>query len=245
MARTRGFGEMGDTAQAMIRTSQKSAGAMLDYAVRVQELNTTLAQRAVATWIDALRRQTELGQEATREVFESAEEQGDALRSFYGQWTGMFWGFPFSGALYGPRSFQRQAMRLEEPAAEATRTVAEAAVGGVEAVTGANGGLPIENYDELTVDEIVGQLGSLSAEELETVRAYEKLTKDRETLLYEIERNISFPIEGYDELNVDEISEQLDDLSEEELRRVRDYERRNKDRDTLLEQLERKIKATS
>ena len=245
MIRTRGFGEVGETTRTMIRTSQESAGAMLDYAVRVQELNTTLAQRAVETWIDALRRQTALGQDATREIFEKAEEQGDALRSFYGQWTGMLWSFPFSGALYGPRSFQRQGMRLVETATETTQTAAEATVGGVEAVTGANGGLPIENYDELTVDEIVGELGSLSAEELETVRGYEKLNKDRETLLYEIERAMSFPIEGYDELNVGEISAQLDELSEEELKRVRDYERRNKGRDTLLEQLERKIKAAS
>ncbi len=245
MVRTRGFGEMGDTARTMMRTSQESAGAMLDYAVRVQELNTTLAQRAVAAWIDALRRQTELGQDATREIFERAEEQGDALRSFYGQWTGVLWGFPFPSALYGPRSFGRQAMRLVEPVAETTRTAAEAATGGVEAVTEASGGLPIESYDELTVDEIAGRLGSLSAEELETVRAYEELNKDRETLLYEIERAMSFPIEGYDELNVGEISKRLDDLSEEELKNVRDYERRNKNRDTLLEQLERKIKAAS
>jgi len=251
MIKTRGFGEVGETTRTMIRTSQESAGIMLDYAVRAQELNTTLAQRAVETWIDALRRQTALGQDATREIFEKAEEQGDALRSFYGQWTGMLWRFP--GALYGPRSFQRQAMRLVEPAAETTRRTAEVAVGGVEAATGAavsgaavsgaNGGLPIENYDDLTVDEIAGQLGSLSVEQLEMVRGYEKLNKDRETLLYEIERAISFPIEGYDELNVGEISERLDDLSEEDLKRVRDYERRNKDRDTLLEQLERKITA--
>ena len=35
MVRTRGYGEMGDTAQTMVRTSQQSAGVMLDYAVRV------------------------------------------------------------------------------------------------------------------------------------------------------------------------------------------------------------------
>ncbi len=248
MIRTRGFGEVGETTQTMIRTSQQSAGVMLDYAVRVQELNTTLAQRAVETWIDALRRQTALGQDATREIFAKAEEQGDALRSFYGQWTGMLWSFPFSGALYGPRSFQRQGMRLvetaTETATETTRTAAEVAAGGAEAVTTtANGSLPIENYDELTVDEITGKLGSLSVEELEMVRGYEKLNKNRETLLSEIERALSFPIEGYDELNVGEISKQLDDLSEEELRKVRDYEKRNKARDTLLEQLDRKITA--
>lgn len=53
-----------------------------------------------------------------------------------------------------------------------------------------------------------------------------------------------FPIEGYDEMNVDEISGRLDGLSVEELRLVRDYEERNKKRETLLEQLDRKIRAS-
>jgi predicted phage-related endonuclease len=53
-----------------------------------------------------------------------------------------------------------------------------------------------------------------------------------------------FPIAGYDEMNVEEISERLDDLSVEELQLVRDYEERNKRRNTLLEQMDRKIRAT-
>jgi hypothetical protein len=57
--------------------------------------------------------------------------------------------------------------------------------------------------------------------------------------------NGGLPIEGYDELNVAEISGRLDSLSEEELKRVRDYERRNKNRETLIEQLDRKIRANS
>ena len=54
----------------------------------------------------------------------------------------------------------------------------------------------------------------------------------------------SFPIAGYDEMNVDEISKRLNDLSVEELRLVRDYEERNKRRQTLLEQMDRKIRAS-
>ena len=54
-----------------------------------------------------------------------------------------------------------------------------------------------------------------------------------------------FPIEGYDELSVDEVSGRLGDLSAEELRVVRDYEERNKNRDTILEQLDRRIRAGS
>ena len=53
-----------------------------------------------------------------------------------------------------------------------------------------------------------------------------------------------FPIEGYDEMNVEEISERLDGLSVEELQLVRDYEETNKKRETLLEQMDRKIRAS-
>jgi len=52
-----------------------------------------------------------------------------------------------------------------------------------------------------------------------------------------------FPIPGYDEMNVEEASKHLNDLSEEELRLVRDYEERNKKRETLLTQMDRKIRA--
>src|SRR5918997_1735860 len=51
-----------------------------------------------------------------------------------------------------------------------------------------------------------------------------------------------FPIEGYDELTVDEVSRHINALSSEQLRTVRDYEERNKNRDTILEQLDRKIR---
>ena len=54
----------------------------------------------------------------------------------------------------------------------------------------------------------------------------------------------AFPIEGYDEMNVDEISKRLNDLSVEELRLVRDHEERNKARESLLEQMDRKIRVS-
>ena len=53
-----------------------------------------------------------------------------------------------------------------------------------------------------------------------------------------------FPIEGYDEMNVEEVSARLDSLSVEELQLVRDYEELDKKRETLLEQMDRKIRAS-
>jgi len=56
---------------------------------------------------------------------------------------------------------------------------------------------------------------------------------------------VAFPIEGYDDMNVDEISERLRDLSVEELQLVRDYEELNEGRKTLLDQMDRKIGSAS
>jgi len=58
-------------------------------------------------------------------------------------------------------------------------------------------------------------------------------------------RDAQSPIEGYDEMTVEEASGRLGALSTEELREVRDYEERNKNRDTILEQLDRRIRGGS
>ena len=51
----------------------------------------------------------------------------------------------------------------------------------------------------------------------------------------------AFPIAGYDEMNVEEVSRHLDGLSDEQLRQVRDYEARNKNRETVLTQIDLKL----
>ena len=53
------------------------------------------------------------------------------------------------------------------------------------------------------------------------------------------------PIEGYDELNVEEVTSRLDGLSEAELRRVRNYEQRNKNRETLIAKVDRRLGDTT
>ena len=55
----------------------------------------------------------------------------------------------------------------------------------------------------------------------------------------------SFPIVGYDEKNVREITKRLDTLTDEQLRRVKDYEQRHKNRETVLQEIDRKIGTVS
>ena len=49
----------------------------------------------------------------------------------------------------------------------------------------------------------------------------------------------------YDSLSVDEISKRIDGLSDEQLEKVREFEKKNKDRETLVAQIDRKMRANS
>lgn len=48
--------------------------------------------------------------------------------------------------------------------------------------------LPIERYDQLTVDEVSNRLGRLSKTEIQKVRTYENKHRGRKTLLDELDR---------------------------------------------------------
>jgi hypothetical protein len=167
---TRTFGKMGETTQTMVRTSQESARIFTDYTVKAQELNTQLARRAVETWIDGLRKQTELSQDMAQELFGRAEEQADAYRSFFGQWGNLpVRGFPgMANSVMFP--FQRQGVDLVDTAARAEETLATAT-------------FPIAGYDEKNVDEISARLDGLSDEQIRHLKAYEKANKNRQSLI--------------------------------------------------------------
>ena len=69
-----------------------------EYVVQAQELNTRFPQCVFETWIDASRRQTELGQTMAQRLFGKAEEQTNFFQSPLGSWAdacaGIFFG-PF------------------------------------------------------------------------------------------------------------------------------------------------------
>ena len=53
----------------------------------------------------------------------------------------------------------------------------------------------------------------------------------------------TFPIPGYDEMNVDEISARVDGLTDDQVRRLRDYEKANENRKTLIDRFDSKLRA--
>jgi len=97
----------------------------------------------------------------------------------------------------------------------------------------------------LEATEQVARQGLRVAEEAteqteEILRHTEKATKEAELKAAVLS---ALKTTDYDELSVAEISRRLDGLSTEQLRKVREYEKHNKNRETLIEQIDRKIRA--
>lgn len=78
-----------------------------------------------------------------------------------------------------------------------------------------------------------------------TASSVQDATEWASTSVQAPEGHAGVPIENYDDLNVGQVAERLDGLSEAELQRVREYEAQNKNRRTVLDQIDQKLFRTS
>jgi hypothetical protein len=185
--------KMDKTVEAVAKTAQQSAYTTMDYAVKAQEVNAELLRKTAEVWIDGARKQTELSRNMTQEVFEKAEDQAHAYKDFFGQW-----GFPFIRMPYDPFGFWREWTRTVQKGVRDTRraawdsqkTTAEQTARVKETTAPWDGSLPIAGYDEKSVGEVTARLDTLTVDELERLKRYERRTKNRETLIREIDRRI-------------------------------------------------------
>ncbi len=214
---TQDLEKMGKTTEMMARTTQNSAYTAMDYAVKAQEMNTNLLQRTTELWIEGLQKQADHSQELAQEFFEKVEDQAHATQDFLGQWSKAFADYPLMGF-----PFMRMAQRTFGTTQRATQ-------------------------QSLQATQQVAHQGLRLAEEAaeqteEAIRQTEEATRKAELQAAVLG---ALQTEDYNELTVAEISNKLDDLSVEDLKKVREYEKRNKNRETLIEQFDRKLKAVS
>src|SRR5918994_2011009 len=129
---------------------------------------------------------------------------------------------------------QRRTMGLAEDGLEFMRLQEESARAAREWFAG---GVKLLQLQQRNAEFVQGWTGDA----VEALREQtEKATKEAE-LKAAVLSALKTP--NYDELSVAEISRRLDGLSTEQLRKVREYEKRNKNRETLIEQIDRKIRA--
>jgi hypothetical protein len=198
VATTTEMEKMGETAEAMVRNAQQSAYTVTDYAVKAQEVNTELLRKTTEIWIDGVRKQTELSQDMAQEFFEKAEDQAHAYQDFFAQWGFPFMGFPFVRTPYDPFGFwrewtqtvQKTARDTQGTARDIQKTTAEETARVIDTAAPTNGSMPIAGYDEKSVGEITARLDTLTSDQLERLKDYERRNKNRETLIREIDRRI-------------------------------------------------------
>ena len=96
--------------------------------------------------------------------------------------------------------------------------------------------LPKEAWENLSPEE----REATERKKREGSRKGERYVENTETAK-EARKGAGVPIANYDDLSVEEVEDELEELSEDEMEKVRSYEKEHKGRKTLLERLERKI----
>ena len=259
-----------EAAQTMSRATHKSAYTAMDYALKAQEINTKLLQQTTQAWIDGFRYQAKLSQGMAQAFF---GQWGNALASMprmtpavelpvQRQSRSEVTGEPTTN---GAQKVTETAAKddaqknTEIAVKDDAQKKAEKAAETQQAEKVAKDTQKAEKAAEQTqkATETAAKSAQKSSEPAaeETQKSTEIAAKDAEETQKSTEiaakdaqkntETATFPIEGYDEMNVGEVSERLDGLSVDELKSVRKYEKDNKNRGTLRKEMKQMIKATS
>ncbi|MGX4694741.1 hypothetical protein [Streptomyces sp. JNUCC 63] len=95
--------------------------------------------------------------------------------------------------------------------------------------------LPIARFSQLSVDEIQQQLRTLSQSDLTVIEGYERTHSNRPPVLDAIEQlRGSEPWPGYDTMDPDKITAQLQNVPASVARQVQEYERRHQQRQKVV-----------
>ena len=99
-----------------------------------------------------------------------------------------------------------------------------------------DGSLPYRNYDKLETPELFRGFPGHSQAELEAIEEYERTHQDREAVLSKLRYlRTPEPFPGYDEMTPDEVLATVDRYDGDQLKEVRNYERKFRRRAEILE----------
>jgi hypothetical protein len=184
---------------------------------RVQQRNAEFLRGWTSDAVEAAREQTEHNVRTAEAFVRSARKQQEGFQALAQEWTGAYRDFfsPFAYAREGLRTVQRATQQAAEQGLQATQQVARQGLRVAEEAT--------EQTEEV-------------------LRRTEQATREAELRTAVLG---ALRTEDYEGMTVAEITEKLDDLSAEELRALREFEKRSKDRETLVERIDRKIRANS
>ena len=229
-AQRRGVGLIRDGME-LLRLQEENAKAARQWfnsSVRVAQLqqrNLRFVQNWLREGAEALREQTEHNLLTAEAFARSARKQQEGFRALAQELTEAYEGFFFS-----PFDYAQEGIRTLQQATEQGLKTSQRVV---------------EQGAEVT--EQVARQGLRVAEE--ATEQTEEVLRKTEEVTREVELRTSvlgaLQTDNYEGLTVAEVTEKLDDLSMDELKALREFEKRNKDRESLVERIDRKIRANS
>lgn len=166
-------------AETLMERTADSYKTVVDHTVGMQERNVRFFRGALENFAGEVRHQAEANRSMAQELVERAERQRGVFQTVVQEsWN------VYRNVAFAPLSYYKEGLR------QAERQVEHQADRQAAAVSHITTGLPIANYDDLTVAEVSDKLDGLSVDELKKVRTYEKSNKSRDTLVDQIDRKI-------------------------------------------------------
>ena len=232
------------TTQEMAKSQQRAFEALTDNFRSFQDRNAEVAKG----WSDFLELQ-QSNSKATQDLFTSGmrfAELGQRNVRFMQKWMGQGVNVWRDQAESSVRTAEVVAQSASEQQ-ESFRKLAEQWTSTYQSLFSSFGSYAeegLKNAQQLT--EQTTRHGMKVAEEAveQTEQVVERTVEQTERMARQADPT-RLPIKGYDELNVSEVSEKLDGLTTAELTKLEAYEKGNKNRETIIEQIERKVKAAS
>jgi hypothetical protein len=192
--------------------------------LKLQQRNAEFVQGWMGDALEVMREQTEHNAHTAESIARGIGRQHENMRALSRDWAGAYRAFfsPFSYVQEGMRTFQR----ATQQGLETTEQVARHGLRATEQAT--RQGLRVaEEATERTED---------------VMRQTEKVTREAELRTAVL---AALKTTDYEGLTVEEISKRIEGLSTEQLKKVREFEKNHKNRDTLIEQIDRKIRANN
>ena len=190
--------------------------------LQLQQKNAEFVQGWIGEAVEVVREQTEQNAR-TAEVFaRGVSRQQESMRALTQGWVGAYRDFfsPFAYFQQGMRTLQR----ATQQGLEATEQVARQGLRATEQTT--RQGLRVAEEATEQTEEVLRQT--------------EKATREAELRTAVMG---ALGTANYDELSVAEVSRRIEGLPTEQLKKVREFEKNHKNRETLIEQIDRKIRA--
>jgi hypothetical protein len=223
--RTIGIAEGGLEFMRLQEQNARAAQEFFANGVRLlqhQQKNAEFVQGWMGEAVEVVREQTEHNAQTAEAFARSVSSQQESLRALTQGWVGAYRDFfsPFAYVQEGMRAFQRTAQQ----GLQVTEQVARQGLSASEQAT--RQGLRVAEEATERTEDVLKQTEKATREaELRTAALAALKTTD------------------YDELTVEEVSKRIEGLPTEELKKVREFEKQHKNRETLIEQIDRKIRA--